>query len=113
MIIYFDCIFTCLLQWHPEIYHHCPNTPFILVGTKVDLRDDPDTVADLRKIGKALITRDQGETLARELGAACYMECSSKTLIGLQEVFNEAVRISFKLKDDSQLYSRRRICNLL
>ena len=25
-------------KWVPEIRHHCPNTPFILVGTKADLR---------------------------------------------------------------------------
>ena len=28
-----------LFQWEPEIRHHCPLVPCILVGTKVDLRD--------------------------------------------------------------------------
>ena len=27
-------------KWFPEVSHHCPNTPVILVGTKLDLRDD-------------------------------------------------------------------------
>ncbi|PIK57189.1 Chain A, Rac1 P29s Mutant, partial [Apostichopus japonicus] len=27
-------------KWYPEIRHHCPNTPIILVGTKQDLRGD-------------------------------------------------------------------------
>ena len=27
-------------KWVPEIKHYCPKTPFILVGTKVDLRED-------------------------------------------------------------------------
>ena len=35
-------------QWYPEVSHHCPNTPIILVGTKLDLREDKDTVAKLR-----------------------------------------------------------------
>ena len=25
-------------KWHPELKHHCPDKPYILVGTKVDLR---------------------------------------------------------------------------
>uniref|UniRef100_A0A6B2LVM6 Uncharacterized protein n=1 Tax=Arcella intermedia TaxID=1963864 RepID=A0A6B2LVM6_9EUKA len=24
--------------WHPEVTHHCPGVPLVLVGTKVDLR---------------------------------------------------------------------------
>ena len=35
-------------KWIPEISHHCPNVPFLLVGTKLDLRDDPETIAKLR-----------------------------------------------------------------
>jgi GTPase SAR1 family protein len=29
------------LKWVPEIRNFCPNTPFIIVGTKIDLKDDP------------------------------------------------------------------------
>ena len=36
------------LQWVPEVSHHCPNTPVILVGTKLDLRDDQHTIQRLR-----------------------------------------------------------------
>jgi len=32
------------LKWIPEITHHCPNTPFVIVGTKLDLREDKDTI---------------------------------------------------------------------
>uniref|UniRef100_A0A1I7XR96 Ras-related protein ced-10 n=1 Tax=Heterorhabditis bacteriophora TaxID=37862 RepID=A0A1I7XR96_HETBA len=31
-------------KWFPEVSHHCPTTPIILVGTKADLRDDKDTI---------------------------------------------------------------------
>ncbi len=37
------------LQWSPEVSHHCPNTPIILVGTKLDLRDDKETVEKLKE----------------------------------------------------------------
>jgi GTPase SAR1 family protein len=36
------------LQWYPEISHHAPQTSVVLVGTKLDLREDPGTVEKLR-----------------------------------------------------------------
>jgi small GTP-binding protein len=36
-------------KWYKEIRHHCPNTPIILVGTKMDLRDDKNTLEKLRE----------------------------------------------------------------
>jgi small GTP-binding protein len=40
-------------KWYKEIRHHCPNTPVILVGTKLDLRDDRSTLEKLleKKMG--------------------------------------------------------------
>jgi hypothetical protein len=36
-------------QWVPEVRHFCPNVPFVLVGCKSDLRNDPSTIAELQK----------------------------------------------------------------
>jgi hypothetical protein len=36
------------IQWYPEVSHHCPKTPIILVGTKLDLRDDKNVIDKLR-----------------------------------------------------------------
>ena len=36
-------------KWHPEVAHFNPKTPIILVGTKLDLRDHPDTIASLKE----------------------------------------------------------------
>jgi GTPase SAR1 family protein len=38
----------CLLKWYPEVHHYAPDTPILLVGTKLDLREDPKTKALLR-----------------------------------------------------------------
>ena len=46
-------------KWYPEVSHHCPNTPIILVGTKLDLREDKDTIDRLREKGLAPITFEQ------------------------------------------------------
>jgi small GTP-binding protein len=44
-VVVFSCVSRESIQsvprWLQEIHHHCPNTPFILVGTKTDLRHDP------------------------------------------------------------------------
>merc|ERR1712078_479977 len=36
-------------KWFPELNHHSPGTPIILVGTKVDMRDEAKTIDELKK----------------------------------------------------------------
>lgn len=48
--------------------HHCPNTPIILVGTKLDLRDDKDTMDKLKEKKLSPITYPQGLAMAKEIG---------------------------------------------
>jgi len=48
-----------LFQWYPEVRHHCPNTPIILVGTKLDLREDKNTIEKLKDKKLAPITYPQ------------------------------------------------------
>jgi Ras-related C3 botulinum toxin substrate 1 len=79
-------------KWNPEIMHHCPETPKLLVGTKIDLRDDADTIARLQDKRMAPISKDQAEAMAKEIGAVKYLECSALTQSGLKTVFDEAIR---------------------
>jgi len=79
-------------KWYPEIQHHAPGVPFILVGTKLDLRDDQPTVTKLRSQGQHPITEAQGNELANQLRAYKYLECSALTQAGLKAVFDEAIR---------------------
>lgn len=68
-------------QWVPEITHHCQKTPFLLVGTQIDLRDDAATIEKLAKNKQKPITGEQGEKLAKELKAVKYVECSALTQV--------------------------------
>ncbi|KAJ2725642.1 GTPase Cdc42 [Coemansia sp. Benny D115] len=78
-------------KWFPEVHHHCPGVPCLIVGTQVDLRDDPATKNRLAKNKQQVITSDQGERLAKDLNAVKYVECSALTQKGLKNVFDEAI----------------------
>ena len=75
----------------PEITHHCPKTPFLLVGTQIDLRDDASTLEKLSKAKQRPISVEGAEKLARDLRAVKYVECSALTQKGLKNVFDEAI----------------------
>ncbi|CAG8532178.1 1127_t:CDS:2 [Dentiscutata erythropus] len=77
-------------KWFHEVQNHCPGIPCLIVGTKIDLRDDPLTVSELRQKNMRPVTSEQGKELAQELGAIKYVECSALTQKGLKNVFDEA-----------------------
>ena len=79
-------------RWVPGVKHYCPKTPMILVGTKLDLRDDKVTIEELKKERLAPVTWEQGEAMQRQIAALAYMECSALTKVGLNDVFDTAVR---------------------
>ena len=100
------------VQWYPEISHHCPNTPILLIGTKVDLRDDRETVEKLTEKNLKPITQADGLKLQKEIGGVKYMECSALTQKNLKVVFDEAIRAVLK-PTTSQKKKKGGGCNLL
>ncbi len=53
---------------------HCPNTPIILVGTKLDLRDDKEQIEKLKEKKQAPITFPQGLSMMKEISAISYLD---------------------------------------
>lgn len=86
------------MQWYPEIDHHAPGVPIILVGTKLDLRDDEATKESLRQKKMAPIQYEQAVMVAKEIKAQKYLECSALTQRNLKSVFDEAIRYVFVCK---------------
>lgn len=110
-------------KWVPEIHYHCPGIPYILVGTKSDLRQSTEvklTDTTARKI----VNKKQRETTdctiidpaaaskeAKENGASEYTECSAKTQRGLKNVFVTAVKVALASRAASR--RSRNLCLLL
>ena len=79
-------------KWYPEIQHHCPGVPIVLVGTKLDLRTDTRAQNDLKARGLHVVSQVEGQGRAKEIGAVAYYECSALTQDGLKTVFDGAIR---------------------
>ena len=86
-------------KWLVEIRHHCPKAPFILVGTKMDMRDHGNP---------AHVTTDEGEAKMQKHGAAAYKECSAKTQEGLKEVFDTAIGVVMQKRKQANVSGARR-----
>lgn len=97
-----DLIFVCfaidcpnsldnvLDKWYPEVLHFCPYTPLILVGLKSDLRYKKTCIDMLKTQGLTPVTTEQGLAVSKKMGAQ-YMECSSKEMRGVDEIFEKAI----------------------
>ena len=72
--------------WIPELEHHSPGVPVVLVGTKLDLRLDGPMLARLKSNRDVPITFEQGARAARELGCVAYRECAATVFIVLDHL---------------------------
>ncbi|XP_052071697.1 ras-related C3 botulinum toxin substrate 2-like [Mytilus californianus] len=98
-------------RWIPEIRHHCPEIPVILVGTKLDIRQDgePQKSKHIYKNNNT-VSFSEGQSLANKVDAVKYLECSAKTQEGLHLVFEVAIKA---VLFPSQHKQKRRPCILL
>jgi cell division control protein 42 len=85
-------------MWLDEIQYFCPGVPWLLIRTRVDLRNERSSRAN--NGWRKQVTRKEGHKLAKRLGAVKYIECSALEKIGVEEVFEE-VPISFLFTDCS------------
>ncbi|KAG0588169.1 hypothetical protein KC19_2G221800 [Ceratodon purpureus] len=112
-------------KWIPELRHYAPSVPIILVGTKLDLRDDKQFFAD--HPGAAPITTSQrfsenltsgnscvqGEELRKTIGAASYIECSSKTQQNVKAVFDAAIKVVLQPPKQKKKKKKQKNCVIL
>ena len=71
----------------------------ILCGLKSDLRSKRTCIELLKTQGLTPVTQQQGRAVADKMGAM-YMECSSKEMHGVHEIFETALDVSIRGRDD-------------
>lgn len=94
-------------QWIPEAMHFCRVYPKILVGCKADLRDvkglDPSKLVTMKKVSRkscffkphsmdVIHYSLQVEQVQKRADACAYLECSSMTQQGIEELSEKAAR---------------------
>ena len=72
-------------RWRAELQHHAAGVPFVLVGTKADLRGV-----------KECVTEAEAQAMAKSLGAVAYMETSALKLQGLTVLIEQATRVALR-----------------
>lgn len=88
-------------KWVQEVRKYCgQNIPIILVGCKKDLRDKEleskksQLTVELEntsnKLLQMLVSKQEGESIAKAIKASCYMECSAMTRDGVTETLEAA-----------------------
>ena len=81
-------------QWHPEIAHHMPGVPTILVGLQSDLRENQNVLERLALGRMKPVAADKARAMAQRVQAKCYMECSTLLNIGVKELLQKMMEVT-------------------
>ncbi|EDV29372.1 uncharacterized protein TRIADDRAFT_18429 [Trichoplax adhaerens] len=102
-------------HWIHQINEDCRHVPKILVGTKLDLRNQDNSSGQVVSNGHNhvkinYVTTNMGKGVADEIGAQCYLECSSLDGEGRYEVFDQVIKIAI---DQNKKANHGKSCNLM
>ena len=93
-------------KWIAEVKSTAKSCPCVLVGTKLDLREEREKQARESNGNQAAIDRimadcvstEQAQKEARDARFQGYVECSAKERKGLNNVFHTAFKVVFQLR---------------
>lgn len=95
--------------WLPHIKEKCPETPYILVGLKSDLRDSLIREKDLSENDfMRPISTSEGEEMCRNIKAQEYIECSSLKNYHVHDVFISAIKQAIIYKNSTSTNSKKK-----
>ncbi|KAL1554445.1 Rac-like GTP-binding protein arac1 [Salvia divinorum] len=100
-------------KWVSELRHYAPKVPIILVGTKIDLREDEQFFVDNPEAVPT--STAEGEELKKMIGASAYIECSSKTQQNVKAVFDAVINVILQQPKQGNKKKRKgqKGCNML
>ncbi|KAI8798874.1 ras-like GTP-binding protein rhoA [Biomphalaria glabrata] len=78
-------------NWVPEMQRLCPGIPMLLVGNKVDIRHESESI-------KNFVPRGKGENTAKKNKMVGYIECSAKTDEKVKDVFEKIAQVALQRK---------------
>ena len=84
-----DSYDSILKRWIPEIKAVVPNPTIVLAGTQTDLRSG----------GAGSISTEEGQRLAEEIEAVDFTEFSSKTMLGIDALYEKLFDAAIASKD--------------
>ncbi|KAL5054157.1 hypothetical protein RYX36_034839 [Vicia faba] len=99
-------------KWISELRHYAPNVPIVLVGTKLDLREDKQFFLD-HSGATQITTAKASPQLKKMIGAVSYIECSSKTQQNVKVVFDAAIKIALRPPKQKKKPRKTRTCTFL
>ncbi|KAL3067027.1 hypothetical protein OYC64_016889 [Pagothenia borchgrevinki] len=89
-------------KWIAEVRENLPRVPVLVVATQTDLRE-------MGQYRGNCISAAEGKRVAHEVHAKGYLECSSLSNRGVQQVFEHAVRTAI---NQARKQARRRMFSL-
>lgn len=113
-------------EWIPELRQCAPNVPYILVGTKKDIKEEYAYQRELSRAQedkgqslrmedpmKDVVTTFDGFEVAKYIGAHGFLECSALYRDGTREVFETAAKVALKKSRRRRKIQRSDACTIL
>jgi len=85
-------------KWLPEKDAHNKDSPYVVVGTKTDLRNDAQACKDLLSSSGKTPVHCEDVDATPFAGCKKIMECSAKTGDGVNDVFNQIIQAAVRAK---------------
>jgi Ras-related C3 botulinum toxin substrate 1 len=79
-------------KWYPEINHHCPDVPKLLISTKEDRRDDPEIIKKLKERDWNFVEEKEAIAMQQEIGAFAYIPTSAWNHINVDEILEQCLK---------------------